>query len=423
VAGHFNYISLISPIRNFLLRISDRLSNARLAMPQKANLEQIAEQPVAPDMQILNCRVQLTKQKKDTSACDAFAVEICGSIHNPCPQTQTDTILKISITDITDVVHQLHNKNRFSPRHIFESEVLQDKAMPVHSNIKKWQLQNSPVFCYKTDLGKLPNEVTTLSDWTVAARIRLDWLTFPRKGNRNLHFNVSVLSRNSGDELACARCTFIHENVECGYIDLQENIQRAKILTVALAFTVSAADKKLYNCEIELIKNWVKENLDTAGSSDKVRHNFDKALNKTINFFQNGNQLNTYKICREIVEIAPVANRYDILELCLYVAQAKGFAAAEELALLKDLAKWLEVDTERFHEMTERILPVNMHQVKDMEVILGVNPCMSREKTRQYLNKQFCKWNSRVTNSDPAIQDQADQMLKLIADARSQYIR
>ncbi len=422
MAGHFNYISLISPIRNFLFRISDRLSNARLAMPQKANLEQIAEQPVAPDMQILNCRVQLTKQKKGASACDAFAVEICGSIHNPRLQSQTDTILKISITDITDVVHQLHNKNRLSPRHIFESEVLQDKAMPVHSNIKEWQLQNSPVFCYKTDLGKLPNEVTTLSDWTVAARIRLDWLTFPPRGNRNLQFNVSVLSRNSGDELACALCTFIHENTEYGYIDLQENIQRAKILTVALAFAVSAADKKLYDCEIELIKNWVRENLDTVGSSDKVRHNFDKALKKTITFFQNGNQLNTYKICREIVEIAPVANRYDILELCLYVAQAKGFAAAEELALLKDLAKWLEADTERFNEMTERILPVNIHQVKDMEVILGVNPRMGKENTRRHLNKLFCKWNSRVTNPDPAIQNQADQMLKLIAEARSQYI-
>ena len=422
MAGHLNHISLISPIRNFFLRISNRPVNAGSAMPQEANLDQIAEQSAAPNMQILNCRVRLTKQKKDTSVCDAFAVEICGSIHNTCPQTQIDTILKISITDITDSVHQLHNKNRLSPRHILKSQVTQDKAMPVHSNIKEWQQQNSPVFCYKTDLGKLPNEITILPDWMVAARIRLDWLTFPRRGNRNLQFNVSVLSRNSGGELACARCTFIHDNADYGYIDLHENTQRAKILTVALAFAVSAADKKLYNCEIELIKNWVRENLDTAGSSDKVRHNFDKALKKTINFFQNGNQLNIRKICREIVEIAPVANRYDILELCLYVAQAKSFAAAEELALLKDLAKWLEVDMERFHEMTERILPVNIHKVKDMEVILGVNPDMSSEKTRRHLNKLFCKWNSRVTNSDPAIQSQADQMLKLIAEARNQYI-
>ena len=143
---------------------------------------------------------------------------------------------------------------------------------------------------------------------------------------------------------------------------------------------------------------------------------------KTIAFFRNGHHLNTYKICKEVVQITPVADRYDVLELCLYIAQAKGFATAEELTLLKNLAIWLEVDMDRFREMTERILPINMHEVKDIEVILGVTPDMNKEKTRQQLNKQFCKWNSRVTNSNRTIQDQADQMLKLIAEARNQYI-
>ena len=283
-------------------------------------------------------------------------------------------------------------------------------------------MQNSPVFCYNTDLGKLPNEITTLSDWTTVAQLNSDWLIFPHKGQRNLQFTVSVLSRNSGEELANAQCTFIHENAEFGYIDIQENIQRTKYLTVALAFAVSAADKKLYNCETELIKNWVRDNLESSSSSHKARDNLDKALNKTIAFFRNGNHLNIQKICKEIVDIAPLADRYDILELCLYVAQAKGFAAAEELSLLNNLATLLEVDLDRFREMTERILPVNMHKVKDMEVILGVSPDMNKENTRQYLNKQFCKWNSRVTNSNHEIQDQAEQMLKLIAEARNQYI-
>jgi hypothetical protein len=37
------------------------------------------------------------------------------------------------------------------------------------------------------------------------------------------------------------------------------------------------------------------------------------------------------------------------------------------------------------------------------------------------LNKEYSKWNSRVTNADPDIQTQADQMLTLIAEAKSQY--
>ena len=92
------------------------------------------------------------------------------------------------------------------------------------------------------------------------------------------------------------------------------------------------------------------------------------------------------------------------------------------MALLKNLAQWLEVDMNRFREMVEKILPISMHEVRDEEVILGVSADMSRERTRQQLNREYSKWNSRVTSSNPEIQRQADQMLKLIAEARSAYV-
>ena len=76
-----------------------------------------------------------------------------------------------------------------------------------------------------------------------------------------------------------------YENPEFGYIDIQENIQRTKILTVALAFAVSASDHKLYNCELDLIKNWARDNIANS-ISNKAKFKLDKALNKTIVFFK-----------------------------------------------------------------------------------------------------------------------------------------
>jgi tellurite resistance protein len=222
--------------------------------------------------------------------------------------------------------------------------------------------------------------------------------------------------------LACAKCSFNYDNQDFGYIDLQKNVQRTKNLAVALAFAVSAADRKLYDCEVEIIKSWARNNLDFAQASDKDRRKLEKALNKTVAFFSNGNQLDAYKICKEIVEIVPLTERYDILDLCLHVVQANGVAAAEEMDLIKNFAEWLEVDMNRFRDMVEKILPVGMHEARDQEVILGVSADMSKEKTRQQLNKEYNKWNSRVTNPDPEIQNQADQMLKLIAEARSEYV-
>ncbi|MHC4640277.1 MAG: tellurite resistance TerB family protein [Planctomycetota bacterium] len=352
-----------------------------------------------PDLGVLNCRVQLTRLKEDNCIFDAFIVEIAGTIHTLAEMLHTT--LLISITDVTEGVR--------SPQ-------------PVNSRIKQWQMSNSPVFCFSAELGKLPQQDTILSEWTTVAQLHLDWLVFPHKGSRDLRFYTSILSHQSGKELASAVCNVDYENLEYGYIDLQENIQRSKTLAVALAFAVSAVDGKIYDGEVEIIKSWARGNLDLSQASQKARHKLEKALNKTVAFFSHGNQLDTHKICREIVELVPLAERYDILDLCLHVAKANGIASAEEIALLKSLANWLEVDNNRFRNMVEKILPVGMHEVRDEEVVLGVSSDMSKEKTRLQLNKEYNKWNARVTNSDPEIQSQADQMLKLIAEARSAYI-
>jgi uncharacterized tellurite resistance protein B-like protein len=128
------------------------------------------------------------------------------------------------------------------------------------------------------------------------------------------------------------------------------------------------------------------------------------------------------EICREIVEIAPLVGRLEILDLCLRVAAAKGQVTTMELTLLKDLSDWLGIDRNRLRAMVEKVLPIEMHQTQDMEMILGVTDEMSMEEARRQLNREYAKWSSRVISTDPAIRRQADQMIKLIADARTQYV-
>jgi hypothetical protein len=383
------------------LRMPEKFSKIKSRLLHQAEPDRFPESSPPIDMTVLNCRIQWTKLEEENSVFDAFSLEICGSIH--APNDMCDTTLQISILDVTDGAPD---------------------AKIVQSRLRQWSSQDGPdpsAFCYRARLGKLPNQVTNLSDWTAIAQIRFDWLMFPRKGKRQLQFTTSIMSAHNNQELACSQCEFTCENPAFGYMNLLENIERTNILAVALAFAVSAADNKLYDCEIELIKNWARDNILEDSASDKDEHKLDKALEKTIAFFRSGNKLDTYNICGEIVGIAPVAQRYDILELCLYVAQSKGSATAEELTFLKNMADWLEVDADRFRVMMEKVLPVDMHEVRDVEAILGITSDMSKERVRKHLNKEYSKWNSRVTNADPDIQTQADQMLKLIAEAKSQY--
>jgi hypothetical protein len=382
-------------------RMPEKFSKIKSRLRNQAEPDRFQESSPPIDMRVLNCRIQWTKLEEENSVYDAFSLEICGSIH--APSDNCDTTLLISIMDVTDGATD---------------------AKVVQSRLRQWSSQDGPdpsAFCYRARLGKLPHRVTTLSDWTAIAQIRFDWLLFPRKGKRQLQFTTSIMSADSSQELARAQRLFTCENPAFGYMNLQENIERTNILAVALAFAVSAADNKLYDCEIELIKNWARDNILENSASDKDERKLDKALEKTIAFFRGGNNLDAYKICDEIVGIAPIGQRYDILELCLYVAQSKGSATAEELTFLKNMAEWLEVDSDRFRIMVEKVLPVDMHEVRDVETILGITSDMSKERVRKHLNKEYSKWNSRVTNADPDIQTQADQMLKLIAEARSQY--
>jgi uncharacterized tellurite resistance protein B-like protein len=384
---------------------SSRLvSRIKSQFSRRADLERDTEPLDQPDLSVLNCRVKLEKQQDKS---DLFKVEVCGTIRAPSgPQEAGCITLSISILDVTDGVAV---------------------ASPVRARAKQWSASDrgdSSAFCYNAQLGKLPHPVTTLSDWTAMAGLNLDWLEFARRGTRDLQFITSVVSSDSGRKLACTKCDLTYDNPEFGYMDLQENIERTKVLAVALGFAVSAADNLLHRSEIELIREWARDNIfeGSQQASDKACRKLDKALARTIAFFRDGNTLDVYDICRQIVEIVPVGQRYDVLDLCLHVAQANGTVTGEELAILKDLATWLEVDAEKFRIMMEKVLPIHMHEVRDAEAILGLTSDMSKEKARQHLNKQYRKWNSRVTNANPGIQSQADQMLKLIAEARGQYV-
>ena len=397
----FKYLCL-----DFGLKFVKQINHLRSGILRRVDTDESNESSEQPDLNVLNCRAQLTKQEKNNNA-EVFQMEICGTIKTPDEQPEAYCAsLRISILDVTDGA---------------------DKTQVVQTRVKDEAGLNEavrPAFCYNTELGKLPHQVTTLSDWTVVAKLPVDWLMLPRKGQRKLQFETTILADDSGMELACAGSTLTYESHIPGYLDVRENIERAKTLTVALAFTISAADGKLYDCEIKMIKNWAGKNLLDSEelSCDKGQRKLDKALNETIAFFREGYHLNTYQICREVAEIAPVAQRYDTLDLCLHVAQANGSVSAEEISLLKNMADWLDIDADRFRLMMDKILPVDMHEIKDIDTILGITSDMSSEIARKHLNKEYSKWNSRVTNSDPHVQSQADQMLRLIAEARCQYI-
>ena len=120
-----------------------------------------------PDLGVLNCRAHLTRHKAGNWLSDAFGVEICGSIH--APSDMHNTAVRVFIKDVTDGA---------------------GNAGEVRARVQRQQIEESSVFCYTAELGKLPSADSTWSDWISVAQIPVDWLEFARKGDRKLQFIV-----------------------------------------------------------------------------------------------------------------------------------------------------------------------------------------------------------------------------------------
>lgn len=359
---------------------------------------QMQQEEPPPDDDECQCRVRLATQVDQDAEVAIFSVELRGNIE--VPSEGGEALLHVAISDITDNFID---------------------GSPVYARGEQYHMTRPTPFCCTTPLGHLPGGRTTLSDWTVVTRLRCDRLWLPRRGDRKLMFTCTVILDGADRELTSAENVCLYDNPDMGYLDFEQNCRRATNLGVGLAFAVSASDGKLFNCEIDLIKEWARSHVRLADDSNKAQRELEKQLNKTVAFFRKGNRLNIEQVCREIVTIAPLSERQDIMELCLRVAQAKGMAAPEELAILKDLANWLEVPADRFRAMMEKILPIGIHAVQDSRTILGITEDMSPDDVLAHLTAEYGKWNARVTNPSPEVRKQADQMLKLIAEVRRQY--
>ncbi len=357
------------------------------------------ELPRPIDLGTLNCRVRIGRQAEGDSFRSVILIDLCGTIQAPTDGHEVN--LNIGIRDVTDDETQ---------------------SLPVLNRPKNGPLNPASHFTFQSDMGRLCRQTTVLEDWTGVAQISPDWFVLPRTGTRRMQYTASVVSRQTGEPLASCDCVGVYENTETGYLDIEDNIQRAKTLAVGLAFSVGAANGKLLDPEVNVIYAWVKTNFGSTEASDDARLELERALQKTASFFRRGGTLNLRPICDEIVEIAPLIGRIDILDLCLRVAAAKGQVTAAELKILKDLSDWLQIERARLRTMVEKILPVEMHQGHDAEMILGVTEGMSQEEARVQLNREYAKWSSRVISTDPSIRRQADQMLKLLGQARTQYV-
>lgn len=357
--------------------------------------EEHPEREMPPDLAVLNSRVRITDRDNGDSIEHLFAVEVCGSIR--APRNTEQVILRVSVDDMTEG---------------------SERSMPVQAALQQHRDPESGEFMFISSMGRLPEKLTVINDWTTVAEIPLDWIVLPRRGARKLVFETSLLTAANKAPFANARYDFDFDNYTMGYLDMAETVQRTKTLAVPLVLAFCAESDEAVN----LVREWTHRNIDPGTDSPRIRKRIDAALEKSADFFRQGNTLDTEGLCAELADVAPMVQRYEILDLCLKAARARGALTDADLTRLQNMAEWLEVDCERFRSMLESTISLEVRKDADVHKLLGITPEMSPKEARRQLNRQFRKWHSRVTHADPQIRAQADHMLDIIAETRSKIL-
>jgi hypothetical protein len=200
-----------------------------------------------------------------------------------------------------------------------------------------------------------------------------------------------------------------------------DGIQRAGIKSITIALACAKGKGKITSLQTEIITQWaIHHKLYSHKSKTQQRH-FAKAVKTAVKFFNSNGDMDLKMLCMQISAVLPASDRYDVLDLCIKAAAGGHQLASEQVTLLKLYRKWLQLDTQRFRIMIEKNLPIDSAGSQDIELLLGIDSEMSEEQVQAILAEEFQKWNSRITNHDPAVRKRADEMLRLITDQRMAY--
>lgn len=343
---------------------------------------------------------QDTERLEDGTELDVFDFQIKGVIVGD--HEMWNGIVRVGVLDVTES---------------------KEGAFPVLCAIDALQRPETCIFEYASAPQHF-GEVAFLERWVTLFRVPIEALQFAKKGRRKLCFCFGVCPATGENDLHTYDEVEMEFDVrEPGYVDLDRIQQKMDKLTVQLAVLVSKVDGVLDPTEGEVVQQWIKKRLSVEMDAQRV-HEMKRELNQAMveaGSFK-GDAASVQTICEQIVQQGVHAHRYDALELCLEVAGADGTAEQQELEIIEEIAKSLEVDAGRFKDMVQKALPVGMFSEKNPDSVLGISESMSADEIRMLLGEEFRKWNSRVSHSDKKVREQASEMLTLIADARKRHI-
>jgi len=348
----------------------------------------------------------------------------------------------------------LEDSNIAFKRIMFRGKIPVSQSMPVAFSISAYdvtdddnpkfiislieQQQEPGTICFgiSNELGDI--DVGDLySDWVQLGAISPGFIQTPKSGNRKIKLQVQLFNKanppsieygysDGGEVIFRKLLEFDHVFNDKGYEEAAKDRDEAQALSLKIGVAVAMADGDLDDSEGEILRNWILKEVSAFSDekSDELKKLFNDALKEGFAQAQTGN-LALSPLVERLSEIGEKKTKYDAIELAFDVMAADGVADPEEMALIRNVAKALDLDMEEIEKMRESVtldLSTDLTSEDGLESLVGIEANWSDDQKKKHLRSEFQKWSNRL-NSLPEGEEResAQSMLDNIASLRKKY--
>ena len=300
--------------------------------------------------------------------------------------------------------------------------------------------QEPDTICYQIsgNFGQV-SKGTVITDWIDLGVIVPDFIQPAHSGNRKINIILHMFDSDKpptirggwpsdmGEEYYfLSDLIFNHEFKEKGYEEESKDREEAQAISLKIGVAVAMADSSLDDKEGEILKKWIiKEISGYSGSrGEELKKVYNNALKEGYAEAKRGD-LSLSKLSECLSEVGDKKTKYDAIELCMDVMAADGVADPEEMSVIRNIARVLDLDMDEIEKMRDKVtLGVSTGRTSEqgLESLVGIELSWSDEKKRKHLRSEFQKWSNRL-NSLPEGEerDRAQRMLDGIAVLRKKY--
>lgn len=389
-------------IRAFSKKSDD--NSSQYSVNEQSSYNKNSSLPIRSDQPYLNVHCTQKSERipeQPDQTIDLIQVNITGQSF--FPYSNYPITYRVRLVDVTESEHE---------------------PLPIICHIPELSDANG-VFVFDID-AEAPYESVTF-DSLELVNIPAEALVAPKKGQRRIKVLVGITPIGTTEEFYVDGATdinFIQQSY--GWMEFQEAVaeQEARLAVLALCF--ASVNGNIGKQEAAIIKKYFSELYTNSDNADTRKQKVNDAMKETLSGLRN-KKLQPRDVIRQIceefyAEDSPLLSQ-QAYEICVRVSVADEKLEDFEEEMLALISGKLRLPEQFINEINERYITISTRQHNNESSVferLGMPKNLTKEQKHEWIQTQYRKWKSRVTNKDPKLAAEASLMLGMLAKAKTQ---